>query len=491
MIAHSIFRSTLTAATVALTLPCAARSQRPAATEIDGFMTRAAEYGQFNGAIMVVDHGRIVYERAFGLANMELNVPNTTATRFEIASMTKPMTAIAIMQLVQEGTVRLDGKVSDYLPWYPSQTGRQISVVQLLEHTSGIRQDIAFDDRGPGAEVVAAINADLLSNDSLVKLIARRPLQFEPGTGYAYSSDAYAVLGAIVEHAGGKPYWRSLRERVLDRAGMTETGVSYLTPLVAQRAAGYAQNFDGYTNAPHIGVTPAGGLYSTLRDLYAFDRALYGDTLVNEQSKARLFAVRSVITAYGWKTSEDTLPNGTRRRVLRTTGGLPGFEALMVRVPDARRTIILLSNVRTMVSRFDDFAIAIGRILDGRPYAMPKRSVAETLAGSLIAGGPMAAIARELDVMRADTARFALSESEINRLGYFFLSRGAPSRAADIFALNVRAFPRSANVYDSLGEAQLARGDTALAIASYRKSLELDPGNSNASNVLSRIARKP
>jgi CubicO group peptidase (beta-lactamase class C family) len=253
-------------------------------------------------------------------------------------------------------------------------------------------------------------------------------------------SDAYAVLGAIVEHAGGKPYWRSLRERVLDRAGMTETGVSYLTPLVAQRAAGYAQNFDGYTNAPHIGVTPAGGLYSTLRDLYAFDRALYGDTLVNEQSKARLFAVRRVITAYGWKTSEDTLPNATRRRVLRTTGGLPGFEALMVRVPDARRTIILLSNVRTMVSRFDDFAIAIGRILDGRPYAMPKRSVAETLAASLTGGGSMTAIAREFDVMRADTARFALSESEINRLGYFFLSRGAPSRAADLFALTVRAF---------------------------------------------------
>jgi CubicO group peptidase (beta-lactamase class C family) len=492
MIVHSLFRLALTGVTVALALlPPAASSQSPAATAIDGYMTRTAEYGQFNGAIIVVDDGRVVYERAFGLANMELKVPNTTATRFEIASMTKPMTAIAIMQLVQEGTVRLDGKISDYLPWYPSETGRRISVEQLLNHTSGMRQDIAFDDPSPGAEVVAAINADLLSNDSLVKLIARRPLRFEPGTSYGYSSDAYAVLGAIIEHAGGKPYWQGLRERVLDRAGMTQTGVSYLAPLVTQRAAGYAQNFDGYTNAPHIGVTPAGGLYSTLRDLYAFDRALYGDTLVNERSKARLFAVRSVITAYGWKTSEDTLPNGTRRRVLRITGGLPGFQALMVRVPDVRRTIILLSNVRTMVWRFDDFAIAIGKILDGLPYSMPKRSVAETLAASLSAGRPTTAVAQEFDVMRADTARFALSESEINRLGYFFLSRGAPSRAVDVFALNVRAFPRSANVFDSLGEAQLARGDTVLAIASYRRSLELNPGNSNASNILSRIVRRP
>lgn len=346
--------------------PAVAEAQNPPpAAAIDRFMSVAAEYGQFNGAILVVDGGRVVYERAFGLANMELGVPNRTTTRFEIASMTKPMTAIAIMQLVQEGRIRLDGKVSDYLPWYPSESGRRITIEQLLNHTSGIRQDIAFDDPSPGAEVVAAINTDLLSNDSLVKLIARRPLRFEPGAGYGYSSDAYAVLGAIVEHVTGQPYWRALRERVLARAGMSETGVSYVQPLVPQRAAGYAQAFDGYTNAAHIGVTPAGGLYSTLRDLHRFDQALYGDTLVNAQSKALLFGARSVITAYGWKTGEDTLPNGTRRRVLRTTGGLPGFQALMVRVPEARRTIILLSNARTLVWRVDDFAVAIGRILDG------------------------------------------------------------------------------------------------------------------------------
>jgi CubicO group peptidase (beta-lactamase class C family) len=376
----------------------------------------------------------------------------------------------------------------EYLPWYPSESGRRITVEQLLNHTSGIPGDIAFDNPGPGSEVVAAINADLLTNDSLVRLIARRPLRFEPGTNFGYSSDGYAILGAIIEHVSGKPYWRALRERVLDRAGMVETGVSYLQPLVPGRAAGYAQNFDGYTNAPHIGVTPAGGLYSTLRDLYRFDQALYGDTLVNGQSKELLFAVRSVATAYGWKTGEDTLPNGTRRRILRTTGGLPGFQALMVRIPDARRTIILLSNVRSMVWRFDDFAIAIGRILDGLPFAMPKESVAEAIAASVSRENDAATVAREFDRMRADTARYSLSEPEINRLGYFFLSRGATARATEIFTLNVQAFPKSANVYDSLGEAQLAVGDTAQAIANYRKSLALDPGNSNAVTILKRIA---
>ena len=142
MIVHSLFRLALTAAAVNLTLlPPPAGSQSPAATAIDGFMNRAAEYGQFNGAIMVADGGRIVYQRAFGLASMELKAPNTTSTRFEIASMTKAMTAIAIMQLVQEGKVRLDGKISDYLPlvslgdWPPDH--RRAAAQSHLRHASG------------------------------------------------------------------------------------------------------------------------------------------------------------------------------------------------------------------------------------------------------------------------------------------------------------------------------------------------------------------
>ena len=476
---------------VVLAAPNLGAQSKPA--RIDSFMTRAASYRQFNGAILVVDRGRAVYQRAFGEASMEWRVPNTVDTRFEIASMTKPMTAIMILQLVQEGRVRLEGKVSEYLPFYPVETGARITVDQLLNHTSGIQQDIAFsNDPNTVPPIIAAINADLLSNDSLVKLIAARPLRFEPGTSYGYSSDAYAVLGAIIERVTGQSYWQALRERVLDRAGMSETGVSLLRPLVQKRAAGYAQTFGGYENAPHIGVTPAGGLYSTLRDLHRFDQALYGESLVTERSKELLFALRPVITAYGWKTSEDTLPDGTRRRVLRTTGGLPGFAALMVRVPSARRTIIMLTNTRDMAWRLDDFAVAIGRILDGLPYTRPKRSAAEAIAADARSGKSAAELGRRFDAIRADSASFAVSEVELNRLGYYFLNaRRAPARAIEIFQLNVRAFPRSANVYDSLGEAYLAHADTALAVINYRRSLELDPNSGTAADILKRLAPQP
>jgi CubicO group peptidase (beta-lactamase class C family) len=400
--------------------------------------------------------------------------------------MTKPMTAIVILQLVQEGTVRLDGKVSEYLPDYPVETGQRITVDQLLTHTSGLQQDIGFIDD----PIVAAINADMLSNDSLVTLISKQPLRFEPGSSYGYSSDAYAVLGAIIEHVTGRSYWDALRERVLERAGMAETGVSVLRPIVPHRASGYAQTWDGYENAPHIGVTPAGGLYSTLGDLERFDQALYGDALVNEESRELLFAPRSVITAYGWKTSEDRLGNGATRSVLRTTGGLPGFGAVMVRVPSIQRTIILLTNIRTMTWRLEDFAVSIGRILDGEPYSLPKRSLAEALAPDVKARVSPAQIERRFEQMRADTTGYELLEAEINRLGYHALNVWRDVVGAiEVFKLNVLTFPESANVYDSLGEAYLAQGDTIRARVNYRRSLELDPGNSNAADVLSRIGQ--
>jgi CubicO group peptidase (beta-lactamase class C family) len=457
---------------------------QPAAARIDTFMKRAVDYGQFNGAILVIDRGQRVYERAFGEANREWHVPNTVSTRFEIASMTKPMTAILVMQLVQEGKVRLDAKVSEYVPYYPPETGRRITVEQLLNHTSGLQQDIGFIDD----PITAAVNADMLSNDSLVKIIAKRPLLFEPGTQFGYSSDAYAVLGAIIEHVTGRSYWDALRERVLQRAGMSETGVSVLRPIVPRRASGYAQTWDGYENAPHIGVTPAGGLYSTLGDIERFDRALYTDALVNEESKRLLFAARSVITAYGWKTSEDTLRSGVTRRVLRTTGGLPGFGAVMVRVPSLRRTIIMLTNIRTMTWRLEDFAVSIGRILDAEPYSLPKRSIAEALASDVKGRASPELLDRHFEQMRRDTTRYALLEPELNRLGYHALNswRDVP-RAIEIFLLNVRAFPKSGNVYDSLGEAYLAQGDTVRARTNYRRSLELDPNNTNAADILRRI----
>jgi CubicO group peptidase (beta-lactamase class C family) len=454
---------------------------------IHQLMSRYDRFGQFNGVILVAERGHILYEHAFGVANLEWSIPNSLDTEFEIASITKPMTALVIMQLVEEGRVHLEGKVSDYVPYYPRETGTRITVDQLLNHTSGLQEDIAFaDDAQDVPPIIAKINADLLSNDELVKLIARRPLRFEPGTAYGYSSDGYAVLGAIIEHVTGKSYWEALSERVLRRAGMSKTMPALLTPLVPKRASGYRRSFAGTENAPHIGATPAGGLYSTVGDLYRWDRALYGDSLASRRSKELLFAVRDVRTAYGWKTTEEEWA-GKRHTVLRATGGLPGFVNLVLRVPEQERVIILLSNVRGLVYRLDEIAAAINRILDGTAYELPKRSVAEALAPVIEQEGVSEALAR-FQEMRRRPAEYSVNEAEMNSLGYYLLyRRKAVDAAVAVLQLNARAFPDSANVYDSLGEAYMAADNKELAARNYQRALELDPQNTNAVEMLKKL----
>ncbi len=457
------------------------------AKRMDELMTIYHKYEQFNGVILVAERGQVVYERAFGQANLEWDIPNTLDTKFEIASMTKPMTALLIMQLVEEGKIQLDGKVSDYVPYYPREVGTKITVDQLLNHTSGLQQDIAFSDNPKDdSPIIAKINADLLSNDELVKLIAARPLRFEPGTGFGYSSDGYAVLGAIIEQVTGKSYWQMLADRILKPAGMTETVPAFLTPLVLKRASGYRKSFSGIENAVHIGATPAGGLYSTAHDLHRWERALYGDSLVGQRSKDILFAMRNVTTAYGWKTAEEEWA-GKRLKVLRTTGGLPGFVNLLLRVPEKERVIILLSNIRGSVYRLDDITAAVNRILDGAPYEMPKRSIAETLAPIIEQSGVTAALVQFRN-MRGRSAEYSLRESEMNGLGYHLLhTRKAVDAAVVVFRLNVEAFPNSANVYDSLGEAYMVSGNKELAISNYQRALELNPQNTNAVETLKKL----
>lgn len=457
------------------------------AAKIDKMMKLYHGYGQFSGVVLVSERGQVIYERAFGQANLEWGISNTLDTKFEIASMTKPMTALIIMQLVDEGKVRLDGKVSDYVPYYPRETGTKITVDQLLNHTSGLQQDIGFSDNPNDVPpIIAKINADLLSNDELVKLIAARPLRFEPGTAYGYSSDGYAVLGAIIEHVTGNSYWQALSQRILRPAGMTDTVPALLTPLVPKRALGYRQGFSGIENAMHIGATPAGGLYSTARDMHRWERALYGNSLASVRSKSILFALRKVITAYGWKTTEEEWA-GKKRKVLRTTGGLPGFVNLLLRVPEEERVIILLSNTRGGVYRLDNIAAAVNRILDGVPYEKPKRSIAETLAPIIEHSGVTAGL-KQLQQMQARPSEYLLTESEINSLGYYFLhTRKAVDPAIAVFGINVEAFPTSANVYDSLGEAYMEKGEKQLAIRNYQRSLELNPQNTNAVEMLKKL----
>src|SRR5687767_6830207 len=160
--------------------------------KIDGLLKQYYDYGQFNGSVLVAEKGKIIYEKGFGMANMEWSVPIQPDTKFRIGSVTKQFTATLVLQLVEEGKIKLDAKLSDYLPDYRKDTGGRITIHQLLNHTSGIP---SYTGR-PG--FFAEVSRNPYSVTDFVKKFASGDLEFEPGSKYSYNNSGYYLLGAII-----------------------------------------------------------------------------------------------------------------------------------------------------------------------------------------------------------------------------------------------------------------------------------------------------
>ena len=163
------------------------------AQKIDALLKQFHDYGQFNGSVLVADGGKVIYKKGFGMANMEWNIPNQPDTKFRIASVTKQFTAVLVLQLVEEGKIKLDGKITDYLTDYRKDTGEKVTIHQLLNHTSGIPD-------------YKNVSSNPYSAADFVKKHVSGDLEFEPGSKYRYNNGGYSILGAIIEKVTGKTY---------------------------------------------------------------------------------------------------------------------------------------------------------------------------------------------------------------------------------------------------------------------------------------------
>ena len=235
--------------------------------ELDALAQAYAAQGKFSGAVLVARKGEILLKKGYGLANREHDVPNTPQTIFRIGSMTKPFTAIAIMQLVEAGQLSVDDTVSKFLPDFPN--GERITVHHLLSNRSGIRDYILMPEYN-------AIKKQRVSTEQLIGLFRDEPLLFEPGSEFGYSNGNWVLLGYMLEQITGKSYEAAIRERIFQPLGMNNSGAEWEQPLIKHRASGYDDTGAGFLNAElHDDTTMhgAGALYSTVEDLFKWDRA--------------------------------------------------------------------------------------------------------------------------------------------------------------------------------------------------------------------------
>ncbi len=466
------------------------------AHQLDELMTRLHEYEIFNGSILVAEENQVIYKKGFGHANMEWEIPNEPDTRFRIGSITKPFTSILVFQLIEEGKLRLDGHISDYLPDYPKPAGETVTIRHLLTHRSGIpnylRDIPEFRSQRMGLQCRTYEPAQF------VEIFSERDLRFEPGSQFEYCNSGYYLLGAITEEVTGKSYEENLQERILLPLGMEGTGYVQPGVLVPKRAFGYYETFGDYRNADYMNPTvfySAGGMYSTVEDLYLLDQALYTETLLSEEMKKQMFELQfhnertGSRYAYGWVIGRLPIEGVDEPfKFVGHAGDNPGFFGVIARAREDRDFIVFLTNTNAInVGSMRPILGALTAILHDLPYDMPKRSIARAVGRAMESDGAQSVVRTYWRCRRETPDEYDFAESELNQLGYHFMRSGRIKDAVEIFKLNVEAYPEAANPYDSLGEGYMNLGEKDKAIQNYRKSLELDPENQNAVEMLEKL----
>ena len=211
--------------------PLAVFAQKNYDSLLDNYMQAQVAVYDFSGAVLVAQKGKVIYEKAFGMANREWNIPNTVQTKFRIASITKQFTAAAILQLAEQGKLTLDDKLSKYFPDFPK--GDSVTIHMLLNHTSGIKDFFKIPTFTTTVEVLP------YSKDSVVAFFKNQPYDFSPGSQFRYNNSAYFLLGCIIEKVSGQTYSTYLNQNLITKAGLQNTSVNELDSILANRASGY------------------------------------------------------------------------------------------------------------------------------------------------------------------------------------------------------------------------------------------------------------
>jgi CubicO group peptidase (beta-lactamase class C family) len=287
--------------------------------------------------------GKIVFEKAYGLANEEWEILNTPKTKFRIASLTKQFTAACVLILQQRGLLHVQEPISKYLGEVPP-AWKAVTIHQLLTHTAGVPNP---DYSG---RQYANIQRTGATPNELIALVRNQPLDFTPGTRWNYSNTGYILLGMLVEKLSGQSYAEFLRSNIFQPLGMNDSGYDRETDILKSRASGY-QIKDGHVaNADFIDMsTPfsAGGIYSTVEDMYLWNEALADGKLLSTESLKQMFTEYPEATHegqhYGYGVVISRLKFG--KLLYYHGGGVEGFSSSIQRYPQERICIVILSNL--------------------------------------------------------------------------------------------------------------------------------------------------
>ncbi|HET6999927.1 MAG TPA: serine hydrolase [Puia sp.] len=324
---------------------------------LDSLVSAYANQNAFNGTILVAQKGKILLDKGYGFQNKKDNIPNNANTVYQIGSITKQFTSAIILQLVEKQKMTLQDRLSKYIPDYPM--GDSITVENLLTHTAGIynyTNDVNF---------MLTSSERPIARDSLINLFKNKPLDFPPGTNWSYTNSGYILLGVIIEKVTHKSYFQVVRENIFEPLGMSHTGFDFTDLKSPDKAVGYSGNFSKPVGIVDSSVSfAAGSIYTTVGDLYKWDRALYTDRIISQASLQKAFTPYKSNYGYGWQIVTEY-----NKKITKHNGGITGFASIILRVPDDQICIIAFTNLPS--TSLDPIANQINGLFNGKKPDVP------------------------------------------------------------------------------------------------------------------------
>lgn len=319
---------------------CQQDKTKQAIARIDAYLTSETETKSFRGSVLIGIDGKIGFEKGYGFADEEWNTRNTPTTKFRIASMTKQFTAACILLLQERGKLSVHDPISRYLSDLPA-SWQAITIHQLLTHTSGLPNYTS-------APKIKELNRSGATPKEMIDLVINLPLEFKPGTKLMYTNTGYILLGMIIEKVSGQSYDAFLATNIFGPLEMVNSGYDKASDILSNRASGY-QIKDGHlVNADFIDMSipfSAGGIYSTVEDMYRWNEALANGKLLSADSIHQMFDVYPETAAYASHYGYGVVITQRFGRTLYYHGGgVNGFSSVIQRYPKERICIVVLSN---------------------------------------------------------------------------------------------------------------------------------------------------
>lgn len=354
-------------------------AQTPALTsEFDKLLSEQFKPGESGATALIAQKGKIVYHKAFGQANLELNVPMQPQIIFRIGSITKQFTAIAILQLMEQGKLNLQDEITKFIPDYPTH-GHKITVEHLLTHTSGIK---SYTDMKEFGDIIQKN----MKPEELISFFKNQPMDFAPGTQWNYNNSGFFLLGYIIEKVSGKTYPDYVEQVFFKPLGMTNSYYGNDEKLIKNRAAGYEPGKDGIQNASPMSMTlpyAAGSIQSTVEDLWKWHQAVHAYKLVKKETLEKAFTPYKLTNGkatnygYGWFLGDiqgsPTIEHG---------GGINGFLTSSIYLPKEDVFVAVFSN--STAKSPDNVAAKLAAWTIDKPYNFKEITLDENTLKSYV-----------------------------------------------------------------------------------------------------------